>query len=414
MHFLLVPKPLFTSGMIVEGYYLSYQYGNAILESVKSNPLDRAMTSPFFEFINKVGLDALTQDKPLFVPITEILLMTDMEKEIKEQPSKIVFIMDKRTKPEPAVLERMKRFNKLGYRFAVIYQNNLEENRPYVPYTDYLFLRLPVSHLVSHARIVQKEFPRATVVATDIEEQPIFDMIKHSSIDLFDGPFYKVHIPSSAKQNALTPLKVNYIQLLNIVNQEDFDFQTFTRTVRQDMALAVQFMKLVNTASASRTEIKNLNQAAAMLGQREIRKWVAAAVTNALCADNPSEITRISLLRAKFCENMGKHFEMAIANENLFLMGLFSVLDVVLSVPIKDALGMVFVPSAIFEALVDKRGSHYEVLHFILTYEQGAWAEISRIALMRHITVDDIHIAYRDALLWYSNMINLVVDTDNI
>ncbi|MCL2604471.1 MAG: HDOD domain-containing protein [Defluviitaleaceae bacterium] len=413
MHFLLVPKPLFTSGMIVEGYYLSYQYGNAILESVKSNPLDRAMTSPFFEFINKVGLDALTQNKPLFVPITEILLMTDMEKEISEPPNKIVFIMDKQTRPEPTVLERMKRFTKLGFRFVVIYQNNLEDIRPFVPYTDYLFLRLPVSHLVSHARIVQKEFPRATVVATDIEEQPIFDMIKHSSIDLFDGPFYKVHIPSSAKQNALTPLKVNYIQLLNIVNQEDFDFQTFTRTVRQDMALAVQFMKLVNT-SASRTQIKNLNQAAAMLGQREIRKWVAAAVTNALCADNPSEVTRISLLRAKFCENMGKHFEMAMAVENLFLMGLFSVLDVVLSVPIKDALGMVFVPSAIFEALVDKRGMHYEVLNFVLTYEHGAWAEISRVALMRHISVDDIHVAYRDALLWYSNMINMVVDADDI
>jgi EAL and modified HD-GYP domain-containing signal transduction protein len=414
MHYLLVPKPLFTSGMVVEGYFLSYQYGNAILESVKSNPLDRAMTSPFFDFINMVGLDALTQNKPLFVPITEILLMTDMENEIKEQPNKIVFLMDKKIPPEQTVLDRMKRFTKLGFRFAITYHNNLEEIKPFHLYTDYVFLRLPVSHLVSHARIVQKEFSRATVVATDIEEQPIFDMIKHSSIDLFDGPFYKVHIPSSAKQNALTPLKVNYIQLLNIVNQEDFDFQTFTRTVRQDMALAVQFMKLVNTASASRTVIKNLNQAAAMLGQREIRKWVAASVTNALCADNPSEITRISLLRAKFCENMAKHFEMAMSNENLFLMGLFSVLDVVLSVPIKDALGMVFVPEVIFEALVEKRGTHHEVLHFVLTYEHGAWAEISRIALMRHITVDDIHVAYRDALLWYSNMINLTVETDDI
>jgi EAL and modified HD-GYP domain-containing signal transduction protein len=414
MQYLLVPKPLFTSGMIVEGYYLSYQFGNAILESVKSNPLDRAMNSPFFDFINTVGLDALTQDKPLFVPITQILLMTDLEADIKDMPSKIVFILDKRVKPEQTVLDRMKRFNKLGFRFTIIYQNNMDEIEPFVPYTDFVFLRLPPNHLASHARIVQKKFPRATVVATDIEEQPIFDMIKHSSIDLFDGPFYKVHIPSSAKQNALTPLKVNYIQLLNIVNKEDFDFQTFTRTVRQDMALAVQFMKLVNTASAARSEIKNLNQAAAMLGQREIRKWVAAAVTNALCADNPSEVTRISLLRAKFCENMGKHFGMAMANENLFLMGLFSVLDVVLSVPIKDALGMVFVPSAIYEALVDRKGSHYDVLSFVLTYEQGAWAEISRIALMRQISVDDIHMAYRDALIWYANMINMTVESDDI
>ena len=377
MQFLLVPKPLFTSGMVVEGYYLSYQYGNAILESVKSNPLDRAMNSPFFDFINAVGMEALTQSKPLFVPITQILLMTDLERDIAEDASKIVFTLDKRTLPEPMVIDRMKRFTKLGFRFAIIYQNNMDELKGYTHYADYIFLRLPASHLVSHAKLVQREFPRATVIAADIEEQPVFDSIKHSSIDLFDGPFYKIHIPSSAKQNALTPLRVNYIQLLNIVNKEDFDFQTFTRTVRQDMALAIQFMKLVNNASTARSEIKNLNQAAAMLGQREIRKWVAAAVTSALCADNPSEVTRLSLLRAKFCENMGKHFEMAMANENLFLMGLFSVLDVVLSVPIKDALNMVFVPTAISEALVDKRGAHFDVLHFVLTYEHGAWAEIS-------------------------------------
>jgi len=414
MQFLLVPKPLFTSGMIVEGYYLSYQYGNAILESVKSNPLDRAMNSPFFDFINAVGMTALTQNHPLFVPISQILLMTDLEEDINEEPSQIVFILDKRIRPEPSVLARMKRFIELGFRFAIIYQNNMEDIKGFAPCADFVFLRVSPVQLVSQARLVQKEFPQTTVIAADIEEQPLFDKIKHSSIDLFDGPFYKIHIPSAAKQNALTPLKVNYIQLLNIVNKEDFDFQNFTRTVRQDMALAVQFMKLVNTASTARQDIKNLNQAAAMLGQREIRKWVATAVTNALCADNPSEVTRVSLLRAKFCENMGKHFEMAMANENLFLMGLFSVLDVVLSVPIKQAFEMVFVPAAIQEALVDRKGTHYDVLHFVLTYEHGAWAEISRIALMRHIAVVDIHMAYRDALVWYNNIINLKVETDEI
>ena len=49
MNLLVVPKPLFTDDMSVKGYFLAYQYGNAILESVKSNPLDRAMNSPFID-----------------------------------------------------------------------------------------------------------------------------------------------------------------------------------------------------------------------------------------------------------------------------------------------------------------------------------------------------------------------------
>jgi len=175
MQFLLVPKPLFTGGMVVEGYYLSYQYGNAVLESVKSNPLDRAMNSPFFDFINAVGMAALTQGHPLFVPITEILLMTDLEADVNEEPNKIIFILDKRTKPEPAVLERVKRFSALGFRFAINYHNNLEELLPFAPYVDFIFLRVSVVQLVSHARMVQKEFPCATVIASDIEDQSVFD-----------------------------------------------------------------------------------------------------------------------------------------------------------------------------------------------------------------------------------------------
>jgi EAL and modified HD-GYP domain-containing signal transduction protein len=171
--------------------------------------------------------------------------------------------------------------------------------------------------------------------------------------------------------------------------------------------MAIQFMRLVNASSRNAKEIKNLNQAAAMLGQREIKKWVSTAVSNSLCADRPSEITRLSLLRAKFCENMARHYELGMASENLFLLGLFSVLDVVLEMPIEDALAMVFVPDPIKEALVDNKGSLYEVLNFVLEYEFGHWKEISRQALMRQISIDTIYSAYLDSQLWYSELISM-------
>ena len=41
-----------------------------------------------------------------------------------------------------------------------------------------------------------------------------------------------------------------------------------------------------------------------MLGQAELRKWINTAVVNELYADKPSEITRLSLLRAKFAEKL--------------------------------------------------------------------------------------------------------------
>ncbi|MCL1863828.1 MAG: HDOD domain-containing protein [Defluviitaleaceae bacterium] len=413
MNLLIVPKPLFTDQMHVEGYYMAAQYGNAILESTKSNPLDRAMDSPFIDFINAVGLSALTQNKPVFVPVTQIQLFTDLNRNIVESAEKIVLLLDDKIALDEVVLERCKHFQDLGFKFATYFKGKVDDILPLKQYLSYVFLKVPLTRLVEFSGIVKKDFPDVTVVATDISEKPIFDQIvmhRDTKIKLFDGAFYKVHIPSNAKQNALSPLKTNYLQLLNIVNQDDFDFQAFTRTIRQDTALAIQFMKLVNTASKARTEVKNLNQAAAMLGQKEIKKWVSAAVNNALCVDSPSEITRLSLIRAKFCENLARHFELAIAQENLFLMGLFSVLDVVLDMPIEEAFKMVFVPPQIHSALVSQSGEYYSILFFVQQYEMGHWKEISRVALVRNISIDQIHFAYKESLLWYSDLINIDVD----
>jgi EAL and modified HD-GYP domain-containing signal transduction protein len=304
----------------------------------------------------------------------------------------------------------------MGYRFAVYFKGKMEAILPLKPYIGFVFAKVPSEKLVSASAELKKEMPKVTFIATDVGEKPVFDQItqhRDSKIDLFDGSFYKVRVSSKAKQNALSPLKTNYIQLLNIVSQDDFDYQTFTKTIRQDTALAIQFMRLVNTASKSRTEIKNLNQAAAMLGQKEIKKWVSAAVSNALCVDSPSEVTRVSLIRAKFCENLARYFEMAISQENLFLMGLFSILDVALDVSIDEALKMVFVPPPIHDALVNKDGDYYSVLFFVLQYERGHWKEISRVALVRDISIEQIHFAYKEALIWYSDLINTTVDQDD-
>ncbi|MCL2456401.1 MAG: HDOD domain-containing protein [Defluviitaleaceae bacterium] len=419
MNLLIVPKPLFTDKMHVEGYYLAAQFGNAILESAKSNPFDRAMDSPFFDFMNDVGLGALTQDKLLFLPVTQIQLFTPLDYSVSDKidKEKVVFLLDERVEFSDIVIERCEYFKNAGFKIAVYYKGKLNDIMLVREFLSYIFLKIPTAKLVEHSSLVQREFPKATIIALEVDEKPTFDQIsmhRAARIDLYDGAFYKVHIPTNAKQNALSPLKTNYIQLLNIVNQDDFDFHAFTRTIRQDTSLALQFMRLVNNASKGRSEVKNLNQAAAMLGQKEIKKWVSAAVNSALCVDSPSEITRLSLIRAKFCENLARHFEMALMQENLFLMGLFSVLDVVLDIPIAEAFKMVFVPPQIYTALVEQTGDYYSVLYFVQEYEMGHWKEISRVALVRNFSIDQIHAAYKEALLWYSELINFTVDFDEV
>ena len=134
------------------------------------------------------------------------------------------------------------------------------------------------------------------------------------------------------------------------------------------------------------------------------KQTINTAVTKELCADRPSEITRISLLRAKFAENLAPLFEMAVHSSELFLMGLFSVLDLILDKSMSEALEMVKVSRSIEEALISHQGELAPVLDFILQYESASWQEVSRQMLLQNIDMDPVYDAYIRSLQWYRDL----------
>ena len=121
-------------------------------------------------------------------------------------------------------------------------------------------------------------------------------------------------------------------------------------------------------------------------------------------ADKPNEITRLSLLRAKFAENLAAAFGLAMKADELFLMGLFSVLDVILEKPMEEALQMVQVSTKISDALIHGKGELAPVLDFMVQYESANWQEVSRQMLLKQIDMNKVTNAYRDSLCWYFQM----------
>ena len=118
-------------------------------------------------------------------------------------------------------------------------------------------------------------------------------------------------------------------------------------------------------------------------------------------ADKPNEVTRLSLLRAKFAENLAEAFGLKAQKDELFLMGLFSVLDVILEKPMVEALKVVHVAGEISNALIYHIGVLAPVYDFMLQYETANWAEVSRLMLLKNIDMDTVYEAYTSALKWY-------------
>ncbi len=395
--------PLFDENMSVKAYSLFSQKNNYFLQPsyTSTGLLDGAGRINGLEIIDSMGIETLSTDKEIFVPINNIAIFSDISEQCKAPHERIVLLIDNSVIPNDMYINRMKELKSQGYRFAIrkLPVASFEDYRQVLLLCDYIFLNHQKIDITKAQIYFTKIYPNIKLIAGNIKTTEEFEQLKaNGGYTFYEGEFYRT--PVTQGETDVSPLKINYIQLLNIVNEENFDLTDAADVIGRDTALVISLLKIVNRMSIN-SEITSIRHATAMLGQRELKKWTTTAVTKQLCLDKPNEVTRLSLLRAKFAENLAPVLSMAVKSQELFLMGLFSVLDIILDKPMDEALDMVIVSKDIRKALVDHSGPLASAYNFILQYENANWQEVSRLMLVDNIDMDRVYNAYCDALKWY-------------
>ncbi len=398
--------PLFDKEMSVRAYSLFTQKKNFLLNpSLQgTGSFDGAAGIPGLEIIENMGIETLSADKEVFVAINNISLFTDIDSQCSAPHGRVVLLMDNSITPEKIYVDRLKELKSRGYKLAIrkLSVQQFEPYREVLLLMDYVLLDHKKIDITKAKIYFSKVYPNVKLCAGNIQTQEIYDaLVEEGGYELYEGEFYRV--PVTKGETEVAPLKVNYIELLNIVNAEDFELTKAADIIGHDTALVISLLKMVNRMSVN-SEITSIRHAAAMLGQRELKKWINAAVTNQLYADKPNEITRLSLLRAKFSENLAQAFELAGQSSELFLMGLFSVLDLILNKPMEEALKMVKVSGQIEDALIRGKGNLAPVLEFVTQYEAANWQEVSRLMILKEIDMNQVYEAYIQSLKWYRDL----------
>lgn len=403
---LLALIPLFDENMAVRAYSVFSQKNNYLLNPLLlgTGQYDGASRVAGLEVIQSVGIETLSDDKEVFVPLTNISIFADVENQCDAPHSRIVFLIDNTIPPVEMYVERLKELKRMGYKLAIrkLAVSEFESYRPVLQLMDYVFLNNRKIAIDKAKIYFGKLYPNIKLCAGNIDTMEIFENLKEvGGYQLYEGIFYRV--PLTKGENEVAPLKVNYIELLNMVNNNNFELTDAADIIGRDTALTISLLKMVNRMTVN-SGINTIRHAAAMLGQKELKKWINTAVVNALYSDKPNEITRLSLLRAKFAENLAPVFGLAMKKEELFLMGLFSVLDVILDKPMSEALEMVKVSDEIRAALIDGKGKLAPVYDFMQHYETANWPEISRQMIIQSIEMDELYDAYKDSLSWYRDL----------
>ena len=399
--------PFFDRNMSVSAYSLFTRKNNVLMNPslLGSRQFDGAAYVDGLELIQELGTTTLSGGKPIFVSLNNISIFSSLESECKNTNHAPILLIDQTFPPVSMYTDRIRELREFGYHFAM---RNLpvhcyEDYAPILSQMDYILIDCQKIDAVKASFYFRKLYPDICICASNIPDMETFGKLSPAeTISLFEGTFFRM--PVTRGEHKVSPLKINYISLLNLIEEDDFDLTKAADIISQDTALIISLLRLANTRSFN-SEITSVRVAVSMLGQKDLTRWIQTTVIEKLCSDKPNELMRLSLLRAKFAENLAPVFGMAMRSQELFLTGLFSILDIILDCSMEEALSMVRVSGKIRAALLERTGSLAEVLHFIVKYESAEWQEVSRQLVLKNIEIPDVSHAWVSSLQWYAKLI---------
>ena len=399
--------PFFDRNMSVSAYSLFTRKNNFLMNPslLGSRQFDGAAYVDGLELIQELGTTTLSGGKPIFVSLNNISIFSSLESECKNTNHAPILLIDQTFPPVSMYTDRIRELREFGYHFAI---RNLpvhcyEDYAPILSQMDYVLIDCQKIDAVKASFYFRKLYPDICICASNIPDMETFGKLSPAeTISLFEGTFFRM--PVTRGEHKVSPLKINYISLLNLIEEDDFDLTKAADIISQDTALIISLLRLANTRSFN-SEITSVRVAVSMLGQKDLTRWIQTTVIEKLCSDKPNELMRLSLLRAKLAENLAPVFGKAMRSQELFLTGLFSILDIILDCSMEEALSMVRVSGKIRAALLEHTGSLAEVLHFIVKYESAEWQEVSRQLVLKNIEIPDVSHAWVSSLQWYAKLI---------
>lgn len=404
MDFFIARQPIFIKNQKVFAYELLYRnsFNNSFSQEIGA---DEATAQVIINGFNNLGLKNLTNKRPAFVNFTRNLL----EKEVATlfPPENIVIEILETVTPDKMVIEKCRKLKKMGYKIALDDFLFHKDYEPLIALADIIKIDFLETTAAYQKDIINKYRPTGIqFLAEKIETLEQFKYAVELGYLYFQGYFFSK--PAILTSQTIQPVKQNYLRLIHTLNQEDFNFDNIAKIITADVSLSYNLLRMINSPYFGlKNKITNIKQALITLGENEIRKWATLISLQKMDEDKSDEILRMSMIRARWAELIAEILGIEEYAEELFLTGLFSMLDVIMDQPLKKILKNLNLSPRITEGLLNPDTLYHKVLQLIMAYEKGNWNKFKALSNILHIDSKKISDAYVSALFWY-NEVNLL------
>jgi c-di-GMP phosphodiesterase len=388
----VVRQPIADARRNILGYELLFGSDGRRLDPARDA---KATSALLLDAFGDIGLDRLAGRHPAWISIARNFLV-----EIGPPP----------LRPDRAVLQIaayparddllavLQRIGRSGYTLALTEYDGSPDIEP-------LLGLCPVVKIDVHGRdddelraiIARPQVHGATLVACEVATPEVFERCQRLGFSYFQGDCFAQ--PRVVRHRGVATGGLASMRALAELSRPDASFEDLERVISSDVGMSMKLLRYVNSAffSLPRT-IGSVREALSMLGARTVRRWAVVMAMSAV-SEGSNELIDLALQRARMCEVLGgdaTHEEC----ETLFTIGLFSVADALLDVPMEEALEPLPFGDEIRAALLRREGRKGRLLAAVIAYERGEFAAGADAGLDGPAVAG----AYRAALEWVDDI----------
>ena len=391
----LARQPILNRSRELFAYELLFR--NGLQNSCEGIDLELASTS-VLDTSFLIGFEKITAGRRMFINCPRDFLLRDYASLFP--PQSVVIEILETIRPDQEVIEACRRLKQAGYTLALDDFVDSPAWAPLVELADIIKIDFQLTDRNEQRDIVSRYAgKKIRMLAEKVETQEEFTAGMQMGYTLFQGYFFCR--PEVMRHRALPASKLLYLDLLRAATAPEFNIRELAPKIKHEPSLTYRLLRYLNSAAFGlRAEIRSVAHALSLLGERELRKWIAVVSVSVLADGKPDELMTVPLVRGRFCELLAPLAGLADHASDLFLMGLLSVMDAVLDQPLDSILADLPVRQEIKEALLARTGLYWRLLEIAVAHERADWGKVGALLSETEMEEDRVSELYVAAVDW--------------
>jgi len=352
-----------------------------------------------------MGVEQVTQDKKAFINFHADTLIRNFPTFL--DPENMVIEVLEDVPISDSLLNACKQLKEKGYTLALDDHNFDPKWDAFLPYVDIIKVDVQALSIIDINKYVSRIACHGkTLLAEKVETVQQFEQLKLLGFTLFQGYFFAK--PEMVKQRRIATAKQNILELIHQSSLQALNFDHLSEIFSGDPGLTYKLLRFINSPTYGRSqEITSLKHALVYIGELELKKFIALLALSDLCKDRQSEMMRLSLSRAKFCELISQAAGDSENPPKAFLVGILSLVDGILDCSIESVVDVLPIDKEIKVALIGGQSYLTSYLEMARHIETGYWLHCNNIAQQFSISENDYLNAHKKSLVWADDMLSV-------